>query len=341
MRGLGVVVALAAVAAGGTAGVRALRNDGAGPVVAGQTPSAASTTLHTPLPPVATGASTAANAIGIDPSLIHFSVPGLVTDSEVTTWVSVEGLESVEFRKSGSGAEVSIAQTETALDELRDWHTSSNGDPYIPGTPTVSPPLPAPDVSHAVTVAGRPGTMYSWSHPPESAGTAAYLRWQPAPGVWAQVFGSVARPADSQNIVKVAAALRLGTVYRCTAPFQLKVPVGARLQSCHLTLSDDDATGFLSSVLTVGTGTGALRIESSPAGTVLKTPPTTTVAGHPAWQDDFHGTRLMIPTFGKLGLNITGSGEYAGLPTVKGVAEGVRVAADPDNPSTWPTQTVK
>lgn len=339
LRGLGGAVALALVAAGGVAGVRALR-DGDGPVVAG---GPAAETLHTPLPPVAPDASTAATAIGADPSLIHFSVPDLVTDSETTTWVSVEGLESVSFSRGGKWAEVSIARTESALDGLRDWHTSSNGDPYIPGTPMVTPPSPSPDVTRSVTIGDKTGTLYSWSNPPESAGDWPYLRWQPAPGVWAQIFGSSAGSTDSREIGGIAAALRLGTAYRCAAPLELTTaPTGARLRSCHLTLSDRDAGMGFFSVLTAGTGKGELRIESGPkrAESDAK-PPTTTVAGHPAWQDDFNGTRLRIPMFGELNLEITGSGDYAGLPTVKDVAEGVRVATDIGDLSTWPAQTVQ
>lgn len=339
MRGLGGAVALAVVVAGGMGVVRALRDGRPGAVVGGSGPTAA--TLHAPLPPIANGASTAASAIGTDPSLLHFTVPDLVTDSEVTTWISVDGLESVEFRKDDRWAEVSIARSEPALDGLRDWHTSSNGDPYIPGTPTVTPPSPAPDLHRSVKVGDVTGMLHSWSNPPESAGNWPYLRWQPAPGVWAQIFGSFVNFNDAQPVVDIATTLRLDTVYRCVVPFELtSTPTGARLRSCHLSLFDRDAGQGFSSVLTIGTATAELRIESSPKRAESGGSPTTTIGGHPAWVDNSNGTRLRIPTFGEISLEITGSGDYAGLPTVKGVAESVHVATDIDDLSTWPARTI-
>jgi hypothetical protein len=339
MRGLGGAVALAVMLAGGMGVVRALRDDHPGLIVGGSDPTAA--TLHAPLPPIANGASTAASAIGTDPSLLHFTVPDLVTDSEVTTWTSVDGLESVEFRKDDRGAEVSIARSESALDGLRDWHTSSNGDPYIPGTPMVTSPSPAPDLHRSVKVGDVTGTLYSWSHPPESAGNWPYLRWQPAPGVWAQIFGSFVDFNDAQPVVDIATTLRLDTVYRCAVPFELtSTPTGARLRSCHLSLFDRGTGQGFSSVLTIGTATAILRIESGPKRAEPGEAPTTTIDGHPAWVDNFHGTRLRIPTFGELSLEITGSGDYAGLPTVKGIAESVHVATDIDDLSTWPARTI-
>ncbi len=363
VRVLGGAVALAVLSAAGALGAGVLRADGDGQrvgVAPSPSPSATSGDfLDRPPPggwkapalPVARGLPGAAQApqqVGTDPAVLHFTVDGWTTDAALTTWTSRAGSETVDLRKGDVEYEVTLARTVAPLDALRDWHTSGNGDTYVPGEDLNSQPLPAPDKQRAATVNGKPATLYSWSSP--DAGGASYLRWQPADGLWAQVY-SMSPKSTEQDAAGVAAAVRLDTAYRCASRVRLAyVPSGAKLRLCQVVLTgadwiDDkgDPSRMLSALLLVGSGKNVLRVEAGPMRNLIADPdhPTSPIGGHQARPFTNQLNRPAIQVFDVNGVDVlvSATGSY-NLEALKAVVTAVTVSGDGRDPATWPTPIV-
>jgi hypothetical protein len=329
-RGLGGVLALV-LAAGG---VYWLGDDLAGPIDAGEASNGAP--LDTPHPPVAEGAAADAKAIGTDPMLIHFSVADLVTDSELTVWQSVKGVERVHFKKNGRWGEVAIAQTEEPLNKLRDWHTvTAAGDQYIPEITLFSSALGEPDAERDLAVGGKPATLYWWR---DADKEFAYLRWQPADGVWAQVSSSFGNAADTQGVRRIAEALRLDTVYRCAAPFTLTwVPAAMPLTSCRLALWHRGAFERFDSDVIFGDWSSAMEVSATPSAA-------------PSHLKALHyrvgGKVVPVPASSELKVEVTagGDGGESAVPKTDRdrLVHGVQVARDVDlgDMSSWPAEVL-
>jgi hypothetical protein len=120
------------------------------------------------------------------------------------------------------------------------------------------------------TVAGHPATLAVGTNGGTSRWTT--LRWQPVPGLWAEIAGYV----DAATARAAANAVRFDRTYRCTVPFRLTwLPPGARLFDCSEALNSGIYYDS-SSTLQVGTGTVGIGTYWGTAS------PNTTLDGHPA-----------------------------------------------------------
>jgi hypothetical protein len=355
VRVLSGVVALALVGVGGVLGARALRPD-AMPVGVAPSPTETKTRAtdaeppppggwKVPALPVAKGVAGAGSApqkVGRDAGLLHFTVDGFAGDSEFTTWTSREGSESVEFRKGGTSYEVNLAPTAAALDALRDWRTSGNGDAYLPGASLNATPLPAPDEQQPATVGGRPATVYSWSKQ-----DPFYVRWQPVDGLWVDVVAT--RPdSTAEDALAVAAKVRLDQAYRCASPVRLShaAPFGP-LRLCQVTLwgaEKTDAKGrptrLLGALLVAGSGQNQLRVESGAARERTgQTGQTTEIDGHQARQFENQVGQPALEVFDVGGVDVLMSGRVT-VTELNWLAAGLVVTGDGRDPASWPTPAI-
>jgi hypothetical protein len=164
-----------------------------------------------PRPPSVVGAPTAARSPGVlgsDLSLFHLDLTGLTGWSSVTWAVRTGHEELTVWRPSGGKIQVDVDRSADRLGPV-------TGETW----PT--------------TVNARPATGFAATGAPDA------VRWQPVPGVWAQVQSS----EGFRSAADVAAALRLNHVYRCAVPFRLTGLTGVRLIKCESTYADDPATG--------------------------------------------------------------------------------------------------
>lgn len=352
VRVLSGIVALAVLGVGGVLGVRALRTDAMPVGVAPTQSSEPETDVEPPPPggwkvpalPVAKGVAGGGSApqqVGRDAGVLHFTVDGFAGDSEFTTWTSREGSESVEFRKGRAGFGVTIAPTVAALDALRDWSTSGNGDAYLPGASLNATPLPAPDQQVAATVGDRPATVYSWS-----TSDIFYVRWQPVDGLWADVVAS--RPdGTTQDALAVAAKLRLDQAYRCASPVRLPTAtVFGPLRLCQVTLwgaEKTDAKGhptrLLASLLIAGSGQRQLRVESGAVRERTGPGPTTEVGGHQARQFQNQVDQQALEVFDVNGVDVLMSGGVT-VTELNSLGAGLVVSGDGRDPASWPAQAI-
>ncbi len=166
-------------------------------------------------------------------------------------------------------------------------------------------------------------------------GEPVHERWQPAPGVWAQVY-SRGVPAD--DVARVRARVRLDTTLRCTTPIQLStLPAGARLLGCETTLAGVDLPGrLLFSRLWVGENT-VDRAEIVMRGSdPSPSPGTLMISGRPArvFTDDRFRPSVEFPDCNGLTVTLSGTGTYQ-VPVLTLLAEAVRVGQHPADPATW------
>jgi hypothetical protein len=221
--GSGAVLALvASVGAGAVVPARWPRLNGPGVPGARAALSAPASLSPTPFPspasmsglsrpPVLGGVRPAAvdpGVVGSDPMLLHFDLDAAVVPAPllVAQWDSLGGLERLVFQAAGpvGAGQVQVSRWASQLDPLG-----------RKGTP--------------VRVGKAEGTL-----------TGNQLRWQPVPGVWAQVEVS----GDKTAIIRFAQGVVFDRVLRCAVPFRLTwVPAGARVRSCAVIFAADGAHG--------------------------------------------------------------------------------------------------
>jgi hypothetical protein len=220
----GVVVAIMSVSLGIVTSIRRPA------VIAGPATDAA-----LPRPPRVERVPTAATSPGVlgsDPTLFHLDLTDL-SGWKHLVWATTPGQETVDATTE-SGAQLHI---EAARDRAR--------------------LSPADGATSAVTIDGTPAEAL------RSAGSQV-VRWQPVPGIWAQVQV----PGDVAAAVAVARRVRLDRVYRCAVPFQLTGVVSARLTKCTTYYSTDgNAYGWSSGGVwfTIGTGGPEYQVGVGPS----------------------------------------------------------------------------
>ncbi|MEV4515324.1 hypothetical protein AB0K00_41000 [Dactylosporangium sp. NPDC049525] len=173
-------------------------------------------------------------------------------------------------------------------------------------------------------------------------GNIHHERWQPAPGLWAEVFSRNALDAAA-DAGQIKSRLRLDTTVRCTTPIQLSnLPAGAGLLGCEVTLAGGDLPGrLLNSTVWVGENNSdqaqimVTRRNPSPS------PGTLTLGGRPArvFTDDQFRPSVEFPDANGLRIHLAGTGTY-GSPTLIVIAEGLRIASSALDPTTWPVRLV-
>lgn len=252
--GGGAVLGVATVVAVLGAVVAAPRPDPARSLIGTGTdrsPSASASTPYVPVlrPPVQAGATPATvdpKVVGADPTLFHFDLADAALPPDaLIQWTSVDGLERLTVQPDSNGAlvQVQVSRISGLLD-------------------------PMSGTTRSVSVGGRPGTLVMSGHD-----EYGQLRWQPVPGLWAQVQG----PGAAADITRVAGLVSFDHVLRCVVPFRLTdVPAGARVQACSSVFEPRGATGSA----TVHIGQYAVTVELDRFATLPD--PTTTVNGRPA-----------------------------------------------------------
>jgi len=183
--------------------------------------TAAATPYDGVRPPAATGAP--ALGQGGRPGQDHnFHLDVTEAKPQNISWRSGPTWEYINTETAAGHFIASIGDSEASLDLAR----AADGSELY-GTPTIRHP----------TVDGKPATYATSGLPGEARW--AYLRWQPIPGVWAQVLTSFASDpgknidTDEAGIIEMARLLRFDRVYRCAVNFTLGwTPPGTAVASC-------------------------------------------------------------------------------------------------------------
>jgi hypothetical protein len=161
-----------------------------------------------PRPPRVERVPTAVGSPGVlasDPTLFHLDLSDL-SGWKNLSWAATRNQETLDATTE-SGDQVQI-------EAGRDRGQLSRHD----GTAT------------AITVGGKPAEAVA-------AGGSHVVRWQPVPGIWAQVDA----PGDVGVAIAVAEKVRLDRVYRCAVPFRLDRVVSARMTKCTTYFTGEDA----------------------------------------------------------------------------------------------------
>jgi hypothetical protein len=151
-------------------------------------------------------AADAPEVLGADPSLFHLDLTGL-TGWTYLSWSSRRGHEELAVTME-SGDQVLIeADRDRGRLRRRDGRT------------------------WAVTVGGKPAEAVA-------AGASHMIRWQPVPGIWAQVDAI----GDVDMAIGFAENLWLDRVYRCAVPFRLDRVTSVRMIKCETYYTADEDT---------------------------------------------------------------------------------------------------
>jgi hypothetical protein len=178
--------------------------------------------------------------------------------------------------------------------------------------------------THPATVAGVPATVAVW----QADDVSTQVRWQPVPGIWAQLSIGAAEPMA----LAVAAGLRLTQVYRCAVPFRLAAgATKLREQGCGLVFTP----GGDSAMATVGTSTWSVTVADGPGSVVSDV----WLGGRPAQIDEKGGAYDEPIMQIDLGMDdhtahFTASGQYDRTVIIQ-LAKGYREVAVFDRPDTW------
>jgi hypothetical protein len=339
-RTVGAVTAVTAlVFAGGVASGVARHSAAPGPALdrpGGPVPAASGTPDRSvPAPPQARGATTARDdptVLGASLGLVHLGLDRMPAPVRTVTWAVEPGRESVTVDLLDAGrtdaVTVLAARTET---------------------------VPARDARGAghTTVRGRPAAWYQRVERADSDGPTTYLRWQPRPGVWAQVAGS-----GRARLAAVAAAVRFDAVHRCPYPSRITWrPAGSTGVRCALEIVRDAAVpGGLSYWPTYAIGAGgpdgAIVVSIGPAGsapgpTVAPSGTVRVGAAIGSFATGYRGSARLW----SLDLRYPRTGRHVSIETVGGsyrdddllrVARGLQgVETAPDDPSGWPADPLR
>jgi hypothetical protein len=186
-----------------------------------------------PRPPVAGSAPTAADVpevLGSDPALFHLDLFDM-SGWRYVSWAASSKYEEMTVQASESGGNASVSASRDPQ-WLGVW-----GEGAVPAT-----------------VSGLPAQIRA------QFGSHA-VRWQPRPGIWAQVQAS--GPPDIA--IGVAEKLRLDRVYRCAVPFRLTGLGPPRTLKCStdFTLDDDGMTATAAGSAWVTTTDGGPEYQIS------------------------------------------------------------------------------
>lgn len=204
-------------------------------------------------PPVAAGSPALGDGGKPGGGLFHLDVTSPAPDRGGFSWRSGAGWEQLEFSTgSGDGFRAAIGDSEATLDTAQ----KAFGDE-----------LPGAEAPQPTTVDGKPATFISSGTDAQEA-RWGYVRWQPFPGVWAQLFSTFdptggSLDTDRDTLVKATRELRFDRVYRCAVNFTVTwVPAGATVTGCafsggtrpmarsYLTLADKKFSIFVTKVST-------------------------------------------------------------------------------------------
>lgn len=211
-----------------------------------------------PRPPVAAGATSARSdptVVGADPLLLHLDLDpkALAGPFTNTHWSSLGGLERLMVGvapPTGTGTSSFQTVTVEVSRQLSDL-------PPLSGHP------------RQVRVGGVNGSLLK----------GAQLRWQPLPGVWAEVEMS----GDDAAIIRVAEGVTFDHVLRCALPFRFTwAPAGSTVAGCAI----DFATRSGGATIAIPNG-GYVTIEQEPGATMWQG--TTTINGRRAQLREYPG----------------------------------------------------
>lgn len=261
----GVGVGAMALAVAGAVAILPLNAGGTGgPGGAPDTDGVGAATTGTPAEPGEPGRPpTVADSPALDKGgkpgggLFHLDLAGPAADPAGLYWRSGQGWEQLSFPSGAdspgaNGFRAAIGDSEAHVDTAQ----ASFGD-ELHGAQAPQP----------VTFDGKPATFTSSGMNAIEA-RWGYLRWQPVPGVWAQVFSSFSPTgtnvdSDLAALMRAAKTLRFDRVYRCAVNFTIGwVPPGATVVGCsfaggpkpgarsYLTLGDKKFSVFVASAST-------------------------------------------------------------------------------------------
>jgi hypothetical protein len=276
----------------------------------GGTPPATQPSAALPRPPAIDRptAPERPEVIGSDPTLFHLDV------------VDLPGWEILTWTGTGSGYETLFATS-----------------PQLGGEVTVEV---SRDPERLTQRGGVTGSTMVWGHSAETTdlGSRHMVRWQPVPGLWAQVR---AGGADGVAALTVAESVRLDRVFRCAVPFRLVGLDGMRLTRCDTyfhVLPDGTTPPWGQAWLRVADDTEAeYQVASArtvPAGSTAPSPRVTGVAvpqasPSPAQQG------WELPVGDSTTVYFWGFGA-ADDAVLRALIQAVRPIEDPDV-ATWPT----
>jgi hypothetical protein len=168
--------------------------------------------------------------LGSDPGLFHLDVTDL-SGWRWVAWAAGHNFEELDAEASESGGRVQIVAARDPV-WLGEWGTGST---------------PATVGGLAAETLERYG-----SH---------LVRWQPRPGIWAQVLAS----GLPEIAISVAERLRLDRVYRCVVPFRLTGPALLRTGKCatDFVLEDDGVTATAAGTVWLVTTGSSLEYQVS------------------------------------------------------------------------------
>lgn len=345
---------VAAVVVAGAFGVTTLRPaPSVGQSVGGTVPTQTSTIEpgnHGPTPPLGgwrvpalplasgvPGAAVDPTLVGAEPGILHFSLDGLLTGARSVTWSAGFGHESIRVEAGGKLFGVDLTRDVRQLDTLLNWLASES---------TLSSPL----ATSNTTVGRQPAIYYTYR---QGQPQVSYLRWQPLPGVWAQVQGQSTSRGDVvlkvpevlgvADAIGVATKLRVYTAYQCITPIRLSaLPPNAQLLNCEVSLSGENVpdsegmpTRLVRTVLTVGRGDDQAEIIVEPRK-VLVAAPDVSLAGHPAQRikNGRNEWGFVVSDFDGVRIELFSRGGY-GYPELTTIGNGIKVDGDLRNPSSW------
>lgn len=241
------VVAAVAVAAAGSV---AVSGTGGAPV----RPAASTSPGEIPRPPVMAGvpvASFTPTALGSDPTLFHLDLTGLAAWTGLS-WSSRAGYEELRATSPEVGGELYVEASQS-----RDKLSALTGQ-----------------VS-AAEVNGLPAELVRTARPtdgdPPRGGYA--VRWEPVPGVWAQVVV----PFSPDAALRVAERVRLDRTLRCALPFRFS-GLGDRVQVIKCETSFSGGRTFGAVWLSDGDAQAEYYVTVLPPAT-NPTTPTETIGG--------------------------------------------------------------
>jgi hypothetical protein len=180
-------------------------------------------------PPVAAGSPALGQGGRPGGGLFHLDVKAPAPERGGFSWRSGTGWEHLHFSGgpdtagASNGFIASIGDSEASLDAAQ----QASGDE-----------LHGPEAPVPATVDGKPATFTSSGMNAEDA-RWGYVRWQPVPGVWAQLFASFSPTGtnldtDLATLVRGTQEVRFDRVYRCAVNFTLSwVPAGATVTGCQ------------------------------------------------------------------------------------------------------------
>jgi hypothetical protein len=249
-------------------------------------------------------AITRPEVLGSDPSLFHLDLTGLagLNGWVNLAWSSRAGYEDLTV----SLGPYSFVQVAAARDKEN------------LAQPTVA--------TWEVMMGGQPVEAIS-------TGRSFAVRWEPRPGIWAQVEAT-----DSiQQAIDVAEQVRLDRVFRCAVPFRLTGLAEARLRKCDTDFRADGLRPWAQAWLTLGPGDTEYQVAVSSVddGSVV---PNDTVAGRPVeFTAASDGTPLTFRFAydGRIAYFWAFSKEPDVAPLRSLVAAFVPVAGD--DPAVWPS----